>query len=435
VHACNKLVAMVAAVLIVVSQLVTTVVAAAAVGGLTQIKCTSSPGWDLGAPIRVKGLISEADAAHIVELARPLLRKSTISTGDVERDGGWRTSRTALLPHTSDRVVAALEQKLSQLVGIPPEFAEPLAVSEYTRGQLYAWHADNDPTGGWTDATGGRHLTILIWLNTVRLGGETVFSGFDTRTTAKDATTLPFKLHCAKFIKDPSLAPPGTLAFKPLAGDALAWRTFTQQWDGSSAGTHQDPPPEYNSNTTHGSCPTAFDKFVIQRWFSVRPQNVHLHTRLLSHMPLGAAKEVDALVELAPFRRAGQLWTQSCEGDYTLAKKNCTAKLATHLPTSSIAVRTGTDFVGTGALHLSTALLGSCPFLRVGHALGDPPALDATDTDLAGITTGVWLNVQQGPSASSSVGHSLLSTLAIDGSKLFEGNGDPGTSVKVPYYL
>ena len=104
-----------------------------------------------------------------------------------------------MLPWLGDAVVSRLDDRLKELIGIGPEMAENVQVSaisamyefnltlpvqqvisphtlsydlpqvaRYLEGQQYNLHLDH---------VNGRALTVLIFLNDVHEGGETLFTG------------------------------------------------------------------------------------------------------------------------------------------------------------------------------------------------------------------------------------------------------------------
>eukprot|EP01047_Picozoa_sp_COSAG01_P112237 COSAG01_NODE_40995_length_457_cov_0.653631_1_plen_101_part_10 len=92
------------------------------------------------------------------------------------------------------------------------------------------------------------------------------------------------------------LGPSWPVKVTPRIGDALVWRTFSQQRTGDSSGRL------FNGNTTHGACPMENDgdeKWVIQRWFSFHHDTIQLNPLLESHLLLGAHRGSAIVDELA----------------------------------------------------------------------------------------------------------------------------------------
>ncbi len=113
-------------------------------------------------------LIARIDAA-----ARP----STLA--DPNGDTGFRTSSTGDLDH-DDPVVAALNQRLHALIGVPLAYGEPLQGQRYDVGQEFKAHTDYFERDGadWAQfcaVSGQRTWTMMIYLNVPDAGGATRF--------------------------------------------------------------------------------------------------------------------------------------------------------------------------------------------------------------------------------------------------------------------
>ena len=109
------------------------------------------------------------------------LRPSTIA--DDNGDPGFRTSKTCDLD-PSHRLVAALDARLTQQLGIDPIHGEPLQGQKYEVGNEFRDHTDYFEPGGrdyqlYCAAAGQRTWTAMIYLNEPAAGGATRFRRLD----------------------------------------------------------------------------------------------------------------------------------------------------------------------------------------------------------------------------------------------------------------
>jgi prolyl 4-hydroxylase len=127
-------------------------------------------------------LLSAAECAELIERSRHRLKRSTTVnplTGneDVIRN---RTSEGVWYRRGEDALIARLERRIESLTNWPLENGEGLQVLHYdTRGE-YSPHFDyftpDQPGSAVHTAQGGQRVaTLIIYLNDVADGGETVF--------------------------------------------------------------------------------------------------------------------------------------------------------------------------------------------------------------------------------------------------------------------
>ncbi|CAI5482235.1 unnamed protein product, partial [Closterium sp. Yama58-4] len=191
-----------------------------------------------------KQFLSDAECDHIIARATPRLERSGVVNND---DGSSfvseiRTSSGAFLNKGEDAVMKAVEQRISEWTFLPLQNQEALQVLRYTQGQKYEPHVDyfHDPVN--TQRGGHRYATVLMYLNNVTLGGETVFPKVKDESP-KDETWSD----CAK----------GFLAVKPEKGDALLFFNL-----------HPDGTPDPAS--LHYACPVVHGvKWSAPKWIHV----------------------------------------------------------------------------------------------------------------------------------------------------------------------
>lgn len=184
--------------------------------------------WRLDTPLAqlydLPGLVSRSECVELMALIDQALQPSTVTRGPAD----YRTSRTCHLKATAGELVAAIDQRLCDLIGIPQEHSETLQGQRYDVGEYFKahtdWFAPNTEEFTTHTARGGqRTWTVMVYLNQVEAGGETCF---------------PRIGRC----------------FTPQPGLALAWNNL-----------HANGDP--NPDTLHEAMPIlAGRKYVLTKW-------------------------------------------------------------------------------------------------------------------------------------------------------------------------
>jgi prolyl 4-hydroxylase len=128
------------------------------------------------------GLLSDTECDELIELSRPrLARSETVetSTGGSEVNAA-RTSEGMFFERGEKPLCARIEQRIAALVNWPVENGEGLQILHYGIGAEYKPHHDYfDPKHAGTATIlkrGGQRVgTMVLYLNTPRKGGGTVF--------------------------------------------------------------------------------------------------------------------------------------------------------------------------------------------------------------------------------------------------------------------
>ncbi len=125
----------------------------------------------------VRNFLEPEVCAALIEKIDAKRRPSTIA--DDTGDANYRTSETCDLDRT-DSVVAAVDQKIADLLGLRPELGEPPQGQRYAPGQEFKPHTDTFEPGGYdfyihTADRGQRTWTAMIYLNEPEDGGATRF--------------------------------------------------------------------------------------------------------------------------------------------------------------------------------------------------------------------------------------------------------------------
>ncbi|MEL6169571.1 MAG: 2OG-Fe(II) oxygenase [Pseudomonadota bacterium] len=137
------------------------------------------------------GVFDTSLADKIISGGRAALQRAPV----VSDDGGTaisetRTNSTAYLDQTSDLSLMTLASRVSSVVRLPVENAEPCQLLHYTGPQEFRAHSDGfDPDGpGGPEhlMRGGQRLfTTICYLNDVPQGGETEFPELRIRVAAR----------------------------------------------------------------------------------------------------------------------------------------------------------------------------------------------------------------------------------------------------------
>jgi prolyl 4-hydroxylase len=144
----------------------------------------------------------------------------------------FRTSETCDLD-SGDPLVAEVERRISELLGLPLEHGEPLQGQRYAPGQEFRPHTDTFNPGGYdfllhTDRGGQRSWTAMVYLNEPEEGGATRF-----KTIGKTV--------------------------QPETGKLLAWNNLLADGSPNPATLHQ------GMKLRRGT------KYVLTKWFRERP--------------------------------------------------------------------------------------------------------------------------------------------------------------------
>jgi prolyl 4-hydroxylase len=128
------------------------------------------------------GVLSVPECDQLIELARPRLKPSTVvdpETGS-NRVAAHRSSEGMFFRPRETPFIASLDQRLSQIMNCPIEHGEGLQVLRYGPGTQSTPHFDflipsNSANQQSLARSGQRISSLVVYLNEVDGGGETVF--------------------------------------------------------------------------------------------------------------------------------------------------------------------------------------------------------------------------------------------------------------------
>ncbi|XP_029282851.1 prolyl 4-hydroxylase subunit alpha-1-like isoform X2 [Cottoperca gobio] len=152
--------------------------------------------WDRPRIVRYHDIVSEAEIEKVKELAKPRLRRATISnpvTGVLET-AHYRISKSAWLGALEHPVVDQINQRIEDITGLDVTTAEELQVSNYGVGGQYEPHFDfgrkDEPDAFEELGTGNRIATWLLYMSDVQAGGATVFTDVGAIIWPKKGTAV-----------------------------------------------------------------------------------------------------------------------------------------------------------------------------------------------------------------------------------------------------
>lgn len=148
-----------------------------------------------------------------------------------EKYEGVRTSQSCNLD-IYDPVIAAVETRIAQLLGIDPSWGEPLQGQKYAVGQCFKEHADffyvDQPYWAEYEPHGGqRTWTAMIYLNEPEAGGATAFKFLD-------------------------------MAIEPRLGRILIWNNMAEDGSPNPWTIHEGQPVEEGV------------KYIVTKWYRER---------------------------------------------------------------------------------------------------------------------------------------------------------------------
>ncbi len=126
--------------------------------------------------------MSPGECDELIALARPRLVPSTVVDPQTGQDvvAGYRNSLGMFFRPGESPLIARLDRRFAELMRLPVENGEGLQVLCYGEGGATAPHFDfvaptNDANRASLARSGQRVSTLLIYLNDVPEGGQTIF--------------------------------------------------------------------------------------------------------------------------------------------------------------------------------------------------------------------------------------------------------------------
>jgi prolyl 4-hydroxylase len=175
-------------------------------------------------------VFSEAECAELIELARPKLEPSSLLDGvtGYKVIDARRTSTGTFFRRGENELVDRLDKRISELTGWPVERGEDLQIANYQIGADFIAHHDYFSTGVGDAvvhlANGGQRVaTLIVYLNEVDDGGETIFPKVGLTVTPKAGNAVYFTNCDAECQVDPLTLHEGAKVRKGEKWIATKW--------------------------------------------------------------------------------------------------------------------------------------------------------------------------------------------------------------------
>jgi prolyl 4-hydroxylase len=156
--------------------------------------------------------MSDAECDELIAVSREALVPSAITTQETEPDKYFRTSSTCYISRAESKLVAMIDHRIADTIGIHPSYSEEIQIQRYEVGQEFKAHHDffTPNTKEWDkycSVLGNRTWTFMVYLNDVAKGGGTEFTELGETFYPKrgmalvwnnlyaDGTTNPFTKH------------------------------------------------------------------------------------------------------------------------------------------------------------------------------------------------------------------------------------------------
>ncbi|MCD5322164.1 MULTISPECIES: 2OG-Fe(II) oxygenase [Pontibacillus] len=129
---------------------------------------------------------SEKECDRIITTSQDRLERSRI--GQARETNEMRTSSGMFFEENENTLIHRMERRLSAIMNVPIEHAEGLQVLRYQPGQEYKPHHDY-----FKQSDNNRISTIVLYLNDVEEGGETLFPHLGLSVTPKKGMAVYFE--------------------------------------------------------------------------------------------------------------------------------------------------------------------------------------------------------------------------------------------------
>ncbi|MFB6466834.1 2OG-Fe(II) oxygenase [Cytobacillus sp. Hz8] len=139
--------------------------------------------------------LSDAECDELISLSNERLQPSKIidSFTGKEKQVPGRTSAGTYFHVNENAFIAKIEQRIMEITDHPVLHGEGLQVLHYQIGEEYKPHFDYFPPNKVDENKGGQRIgTMLMYLNDVETGGETVFPKLGLAVTPKKGSAVYF---------------------------------------------------------------------------------------------------------------------------------------------------------------------------------------------------------------------------------------------------
>jgi len=163
------------------------------------------------AAVQLANFLGANECEQLIALARPRLDRSTVVDPVTGRHvvAGHRSSHGMFFRLGETPLISRLEARIAELTGLPVENGEGLQLLHYEAGAESTPHVDylvaNNTSNIESIARSGQRVgTLLMYLNDVDSGGETVFPHLGWSVTPRCGDALYFEYGNRFGLSDPS---------------------------------------------------------------------------------------------------------------------------------------------------------------------------------------------------------------------------------------
>lgn len=145
--------------------------------------------------VQLDDVLSDEECDFLIARAKSRLQPSKVidANSGAEKAAAGRTSKGMYFNLQEDDFIARIEKRISLLTSYPIENGEGLQVLHYEVGDEYKSHFDFFPDNRVDLRNGGQRIaTMLIYLNDVESGGETIFPKINASFTPKKGSAVFF---------------------------------------------------------------------------------------------------------------------------------------------------------------------------------------------------------------------------------------------------
>ena len=144
-----------------------------------------------------ENVVSPLECEYIINKAKPAIKRARVVLDDGVDVVDGRSGFNCWMKFSDDPVIAAIGQRIADIVGLPLENSESLQVIHYSETQEYRPHFDafNLRTNKGVKAAkrgGQRIVTALVYLNNVPSGGGTSFPKLNLEVKSKAGRMVIF---------------------------------------------------------------------------------------------------------------------------------------------------------------------------------------------------------------------------------------------------
>jgi prolyl 4-hydroxylase len=158
-------------------------------------------------------VLSDEECAQLMRMAEPHLRRSTVVDPDSGADAAVerRSSDGMFFRLRENPFIAQLDERLAAIMNGPTDNGEGLQVLRYGPGGEYPPHFDfltpsNPVSARSLERSGQRISTLIVYLNDVLAGGETVFPEVGLKVVPRRGNGLYFEYTNSHMQVDPRSA-------------------------------------------------------------------------------------------------------------------------------------------------------------------------------------------------------------------------------------